>query len=569
MEEILSVNQIDLTPTRDKSYWNCDRDWREEFIYHVLVDRFHDDVERHPVNHSNRSKGGGNLTELRTFCGGTLKGITSHLDYIQGLGCTAIWLSPLFENNPDAYHGYAVQNFLDIDPHFGRKEDLVDLVDAAHKRGMRIFLDIVLNHSGDNWDYEDDLSPKYFLRKKYNFGRWKMPNRPVPIELRNPDYYNRMGQIQNWEDSTESQYGDISNFKDFRNDDSQQGLEVQDILLKVYCYWIKETDIDGFRLDAVKHIHPLTVARFCTRIREYTKLLGKHQFFIFGEVALWEESQCDPYLTAICSEENGSKEIFFGLDAVLDFFLEFSLLNFAKGTESPRKILQRYERLHRNLMERGKLGNYLVTFIDNHDQLYSLESKQRFAADASDKQVIAAIGFILCAIGIPCIYYGTEQGFSGKSDTKDYADSSIRETMFSLNVSDINFLNRNCDIYKEISKIAQIRKSNKTLSFGRMKFRKISEDGKNYSMPDSQQDMLSFSRILFETEVLIMYNSSTERQREIFVELDNGFFIPGKELFCLYGKHKHLVVRNTENSSISHSFVNLKIDPLEFLIFSS
>ncbi len=124
-----SITQIDLAALPGKTYFDIDREWREEFIYFLMVDRFQDDLPRTPILQAQRSRG--IHTPDNAFYGGTIKGITRNLDYIAGLGCTAIWLSPVFENNPGAYHGYNINNYLDIDPHFGTKQDLIDLVDAA------------------------------------------------------------------------------------------------------------------------------------------------------------------------------------------------------------------------------------------------------------------------------------------------------------------------------------------------------------------------------------------------------------------------------------------------------
>src|SRR5688572_613875 len=151
-----SINDIDLRPKSGKNYWkNCHREWREEFIYFLLVDRFHDDQKRRPVETQVRHSGFGTHEELQRICGGTLRGIANHLEYIHSLGCTALWLSPVFGNNIESYHGYAIENYLDVDKRFGTKADLEELVDKAHALDMRVFLDIVLHHSGDNWFYAD------------------------------------------------------------------------------------------------------------------------------------------------------------------------------------------------------------------------------------------------------------------------------------------------------------------------------------------------------------------------------------------------------------------------------
>jgi len=165
MADPTSISDIDLMRVAGKTYFNTDREWREEFVYFLMVDRFQDDVVRPVAGGAARSVG---IATPNGFYGGTIKGVTRNLDYIAGLGCTAIWLSPVFENNPDAYHGYNINNYLRIDPHFGIKQDLIDLVAAAHghKRNgqpspIRIILDVVINHSGDNWFYPGGF--RYFI----------------------------------------------------------------------------------------------------------------------------------------------------------------------------------------------------------------------------------------------------------------------------------------------------------------------------------------------------------------------------------------------------------------------
>jgi len=103
-----SVQQIDLTPPPSKTYFNITREWREEFIYFLLVDRFHDETARVAVWQPGLSRG---IQVPDDFYGGKINGITKNLDYIAGLGCTAIWLSPIFENNAGAYHGYNINNY--------------------------------------------------------------------------------------------------------------------------------------------------------------------------------------------------------------------------------------------------------------------------------------------------------------------------------------------------------------------------------------------------------------------------------------------------------------------------
>lgn len=127
MSDTTSLDHIDLSPIPGKRYFNCDREWREEFIYFLMVDRFHDGKPHPPINKPQRSQG---FPASDSFYGGRIEGITRNLSYLANLGCTAIWRSPVFETN--AYHGYDISNYLAIDGRFGSKQDLIDLVEAAH-----------------------------------------------------------------------------------------------------------------------------------------------------------------------------------------------------------------------------------------------------------------------------------------------------------------------------------------------------------------------------------------------------------------------------------------------------
>jgi glycosidase len=122
LAEIWNTNEQSNFDPRDSEElcpFNIDREWREEFIYFLMVDRFHDDTPRTPVKQPKRSLG--IQVPDNAFYGGKINGITRNLDYIAGLGCTAIWLSPVFVNNPGAYHGYNINNYLEIDSHFGTR----------------------------------------------------------------------------------------------------------------------------------------------------------------------------------------------------------------------------------------------------------------------------------------------------------------------------------------------------------------------------------------------------------------------------------------------------------------
>jgi len=411
----VSVTDIDLSPLPGKVYFDTAREWWEEFIYFLMVDRFQDSEARTPVLSPARSLG---VQTPNDFYGGTLAGVRDNLGYIAGLGCTAIWLSPVFENNPHAYHGYDVNNYLSLDPHFGTKQDLIDLVDAAHRRNpaMRVILDVVINHSGDNWFYPGNLPHYYYNDMRFCFRGWRRPDGPIPSELVNPDLYHRRGSItgNGWDTLPE---------------------------------------------------------RFSSTVREYAESLGKRNFFLFGEAASPDDGLYDHYIGPNTSADD-TGTVFFGLDSVLDFRLAMGvpLRDVIKGFTPAQSLLDRLAAQENRAVNRGQLGRYLVTFVDKHDSFW--QPAGRIGAQAPGEQVIAAIGYLLCALGTPCIYYGTEQGFQGSG-----GDNQMREAMFDTSSPGRNLLNTDCTIYREIAKIAQVMRSQAPLRFGRMYFRQISGDG--------------------------------------------------------------------------------------------
>lgn len=174
--KVKSINELDFTP--QGKVFPSPREWRDQFIYFLLVDRFDNNQNNIPPYDPASAPRGRDPEQGRLFQGGNLKGIIRRLDYIQNLGCTAIWLSPIFKNRQefnDTYHGYGIQNFLEVDQRFGTLEDLQELVRQAHARGMYVILDIIINHTGDNWAYPGDY-PYYFWKEApgpFGFGFWR------------------------------------------------------------------------------------------------------------------------------------------------------------------------------------------------------------------------------------------------------------------------------------------------------------------------------------------------------------------------------------------------------------
>ena len=560
-----SINGITLSPKPGKKYWqNCHREWREEFIYFLFLDRFHDDRERLPLEFQERHAGFGSEEQLGKTCGGTLRGVTAHLDYIRNLGCTALWLNPVFQNNRGAYHGYAVENYLKVDARYGTNEDLERLVEEAHRRDMRVFLDIVLHHSGDNWSYPGGYGYQYSNGIRFPFGEWLNDDLPQPAELRNPELYNRKGEIQNFDAFPETLEGDFYGLKAFRNDGSPEAEYVQDLLTAIHCYWVREADVDGFRLDAVKHLTEETVSRFCSSVREYAYSLGKRNFFLFGELIAGDEVHTR-YMGPKMPLSRRDQNLYDGLNSVLDFQLWGMLEGVIKGKDSPERLIERYAALQWNARNRGENGEFLVTFLDNHDQV-GQAFKRRFGYEATPAQIVAGVGFLLCALGTPCIYYGTEQGMDGHGNS----DHFIRECLFNPDDETSNLLNSQSLIYRSIAAIAHFREKCAVLKFGRMFMREISASGIQFHLPECNRCTLAFSRILFTQEVLVVYNSSETEAKEEYVLLDPAINQDNEWMYPVFGIEKKVKILSGEDeNSAPIRYVKFHLEPMQFLILKN
>lgn len=529
-----SVRELNFTPTQE--VFPSPSDWRDLIIYFLLVDRF-DDNRKGVRPYSATAPKGKDPEQGRIFQGGNLKGIVRRLNYIQGLGANAVWLSPVLKNRQekaDSYHGYGIQNFLEVDPRFGRLEDLQKLVRSAHQRGMYVIMDIILNHTGDNWAYPGD-HPYYFSKQAgapFDFGYWRQ-NDPAagihdndavwPSELQRPDAYKRRGQIRDWQDADEAVNGDFLSLKelDIRRPD------VLDALIKVYKYWITMADIDGFRVDTVKHMESGATAIFCNAIREYCRRIGKHNFFIFGEIVA-DDDTLQRYLGRN-SRIDGTNERFPALDAALDFPLYFILEETIKGFLNPSELRNRYERFKTHYADHGEAGQYFVTFVDNHDQM-SRPYRRFMHGNPFPEQAALAIGYLLTCQGVPCIYYGTEQGFDGGGDN----DSYVRECMFgglwgAFDSTAGHFFKPSHPIYKSIAQIAAIRHREPALRYGRQYFREISGNGMDFGYPIDGKCTLAYSRILDDTEILIALNLDAEPRAD-YITVDTSLSAVGAQL---------------------------------------
>ncbi len=528
-----------------------DRPPEDEVIYFVLPDRFENGD---PSN----DRGGLRGDRLRTgfdpahkgfYHGGDLKGLTRRLDYIQALGATAIWLGPIFKNKPvqggpgqetAGYHGYWVTDFTQVDPHLGTEADMRAFVDAAHARGMKVYMDIIANHTADviqmrecrgraECVYRGRAAYPYTRRggvdgapinagflgdnvqTTENFARLTDPgyaytpyvapadrNVKVPAWLNDPAlYHNRGNSTFSGESST---MGDFVGLDDLMTEDPR----VVRGMIDIFGDWIDRYGVDGFRIDTAQHVNPEFWQAFVPAMKWRAKQRGIPNFHIFGEIAMGE---LDPGRTASHTRVDG-------LPSVLDFAFQVAVGGMAAAGKPTGDAF----RLFRgdSLYEGGaEAANRLPTFLGNHDAGRIGWFIRRANPNAPDAELLArdllAHAMLLTLRGVPTIYSGDEQGFTG-----DGNDQDAREDMFASRVASYNdnrligttatTARANFDpahpVYLEIARLARLRRATPALTRGRQVIRAYG-DGPG---------LLAVSRFdpVTGREVLLAFNTSAQ-----------------------------------------------------------
>jgi len=535
-------------------------DWRDTWIYFIMTDRFNN-PDAKP-----RSKLGWNDPNFNDFQGGNFRGITDKLDYLKELGAGAIWITPPFKNcqyEPSTYHGYGIQDFINIDPRFGTEDDLAELVREAHAREMYVIFDIVLNHAGNVFSYRlangeisseaDWTDSEYDILWHNDHGNPEYPNIPVgckpdeciwPTELQKNVYFRRKGKGG-------EAGGDFYSLKEF----DTSWKEVKDAQIKSFQYAIARFDVDGFRIDTLKYIERDYARIFGNSMREFALSIGKKNFFTFGEV--WDsEEKIAQYIGRYTGDDN----LVVGVDAALDFPLFYKLPGVIKGFLPPSDIANTFEyRKHceENLISsHGEAGRYFVTFQDNHDQ------KNRFYYDDGkgtfDEQVTLGIGSLFTLQGVPCIYYGTEQGLCGSGNS----ELAVREALWGKP----NPFDPNHKFYKAIRDIGILRRDQPALRYGRQYFRPISGDGGNFGISPYSQGVLAFSRILNEAEILVLINTNANDSWSGYVTIDSDLSQDDTEWQSIYSNKNATLSSIKAETTANRRAVKVTLAPLEINI---
>jgi glycosidase len=538
---------VDGQPKTIRSPFPSPGDWRDNWIYFLMLDRFNNPSAPPTAAWNQRF-------DFRQ--GGTFKGVQSRLGYLQRLGVKTIWLSPVLKNSRPNwqynYHGYGQQDFMNVDARFASdgqlataERELTDLIEEAHARGIYVVLDIVLNHSARVFDYvrngvvSDFSDPTVMngalgneppVRWLNGFGlpradwqdRLDAPSQlhaddaVWPVDLQNHWFFRRRGaKLTDTPDQRGFVRGDFGDMRQLavEYDATVSGQEqlrsqygstpVLGILIRAHQYLIARYDFDGFRIDTVKYVHPQAIETFGNAMREFALTVGKTNFFTFGEV------YDDEATIARFTGRNAGSVEGFGIDAALDFPLFFKLPGVAKGATDVaeiRKVFNDRKREEAQLLSsHGEAGRFFVSFLDNHDQ------KERIQHPATPvEQVTLAIALLFTLQGIPSLYYGTEQGLSGTLDANGNIDLTGNESTREALWGKPNAFDEGAVKFKHVQALSIVRANEPALRYGRFYFREVSGNGIDFGQSTGRGGIIAFSRILVDREVVIVANTGVQ-----------------------------------------------------------
>ncbi|MBW0006279.1 MAG: alpha-amylase [Sphingomonas sp.] len=527
----------------------------DEVIYFVLPDRFEngDPSNDRGGLSGDRLTTGFDPTSKGFYNGGDLKGLTQRLGYIQDLGATAVWVAPVFKNKAvqgppgeesAGYHGYWITDFTSVDPHFGTNADFKALVDAVHARGMKFYMDIVVNHTADviqlaecknqldcpyrsvaDYPYQRrggvsgaPINPGFAGERDggaANFARLKDPNYAYtvhvpdaekdikrPAWLNDPIYYhNRGNSTFSGESST---MGDFSSLDDVFTEHPR----VVAGMIDIYCGWITRYGVDGFRIDTAQHVNPEFWQKFVPAMLKCARAKGIPNFHIFGEVATGE---MDPAHTAVNTRVDK-------LPSVLDFSFGRAVIDVVAGVAGTDELAKMFRA--DPLYEGGaRAALQLPTFLGNHDAGRFPMLMKLFGYKGGDDELLRrdmlGHAMLLTLRGVPTIYSGDEQGFVGKG-----GDQDARQDMFASKVASYNEdkllgsnsttavanFNPQHPMYREIANLARIRTSHQALTRG-LQLIRYSQD---------KPGLFAVSRFEPGTgrEMLLLFNTSTSPVRQ-------------------------------------------------------
>jgi glycosidase len=370
-----------------------------DVLYLVMPDRF---ADGDPTNNSDRRPG---LTQKAVVDrddpnarhGGDIKGLVDHLDYIDSLGVTAIWVNPVLTNDMEggAYHGYATTDYYNIDPRFGSNDEWNGLVATAHGRGLKVVMDMIFNHSGSNhiWNIDRPSADWYNFPDRYRQTNYRLSTLHDPYV----SDYDRAMTVDGW-------------FVESMPDLNQRNPHLMKYLIQNSIWWIESSKIDGIRMDTYPYADLNAMGRWIAEVeRQYPgyNIVGECWYQNEGGEAFWQSgSKVNPADTR--------------LRTVMDFAIgNIARKAFGENTSPWTGLNAIYDHLALDYLFPNPQN--ILTFLDNHDtDRYLLDEPSSLDAW---KQAQA---FLLTSRGTPQIYYGTELLMSG---SKEGSDGFVRRDM--------------------------------------------------------------------------------------------------------------------------------------------
>jgi len=434
ISEVLSSDEPEIIDL--ESIYITDIEFRQETIYFIVVDRFHDGDPNNNLG-ENDDLYDASRQDWGRYWGGDLQGVINKLDYLQTMGVTAVWLTPLFEQidylsfGAAAIHGYWAKDFKRINPRYLAKDDNPSLFQAEntvfdrliaelHQRGMKLVLDIVCNHSSP----PGEAGQKGEL---YDDGKLV-----ADFDADHDHWYHHYGEVTDWEDEWQVQNCELAGLATF----NENNVQYRNYIKSAIKLWL-DRGVDALRVDTVKHMPIWFWQEFVTDIKTH-----KPDVFIFGE---WIYSNADDPASLRFANHSGMNILDFGLCMAMRSAL-------AKNDEGGFQIIQgvldrdhHYDRV-----------TELVTFIDNHDM-------HRFQTLNPDPERLRlAINLIMTSRGIPCLYYGTEQGLHNDTNAND----DIYGNNDPYNRPMMETWDTDALIYRQIRLLSGLRRLNPAVSLG-------------------------------------------------------------------------------------------------------
>ncbi len=426
-------------------------DWRQLAVYQVMTDRFSNGDHRNDRAHTfstdfNANPGDHPQEGWRRTIGGDFKGLTEHLDYIKSLGFDIVWISaPLLGTEPN---GYAPTTYGILDSKLGTVAEFRRLIDEAHARGMYVIVDCVANHFANWFNDHGSFGSNGYGQLSYRWPGSREYGSAFGDPLGPNDFHN-YGWVNDWNDGYQLERGELVGLDDLKTETAW----VRGYVIEKWSNVIKAFDIDGFRVDAIKHVRVQDMALMTEAWRRVAASVGKQNFYMFGEAYSGSHGAVGYYTGDKAGTGkkimNGMMDYVMFLDGVPGrlFNDRWNLKRWIEGMNGGA-----YDMGQGDGVGRWDFGNMNLHFADNHDQ-------PRFLSTVGDWDQMASVTALMTMIeGVGSLYYGSEQAFNtgGKNGVGAYP--AMFDHPFQSGNANGDRLDMTYWLYKRIAKIMRARR---------------------------------------------------------------------------------------------------------------